>query len=128
MLSHFNSKLVDFGRCECMKLGTTQTKIIAIDSQFIIFHVCDTLIYKVSDKLRDFKSGELSDISDIRMELRSFFEIILYMMMFTMMNIATFFAVRTPRISLFQCVNGGSSQSISYSSPLLKSLNLSETL
>ncbi len=45
-----------------MKLGTTTTEIIAIGSQFIIFHVYDTLIYKVSDKLSDFKRGELYDM------------------------------------------------------------------
>jgi hypothetical protein len=45
-----------------MKLGTTVTEIIAIDSQLIIFHVWDTLICKVSDKLSDFESGELYDM------------------------------------------------------------------
>jgi hypothetical protein len=59
-LLHLNQKLSNFGRCECMKLGTTVTEIISIDSQFIIFHVCD--ICKVSDKLSDFESGELYDM------------------------------------------------------------------
>jgi len=57
-----NSKLVDFARCECMKLGTTATEIIVIESQFIIFNVWDTIIYKVSDKLSDFESCELYDM------------------------------------------------------------------
>ena len=48
--------------------------------------------------------------------------------MFTMMNNVAFFSVRAPRTSLFQDVNGGSCQSISYSSPLSKSISLSETL
>ena len=61
-LLHLNQKLSNFGRCECMKLGTTVTEIIAIDSQLIIFHVCDTLICKVSDKLSDFESGEIYDM------------------------------------------------------------------
>ena len=57
-----SARLSDIGRCECMKLGTTVTEIIAFDSQFLIFHVCDTIICKVSDKLSDFESGELYDM------------------------------------------------------------------
>ena len=44
------------------------------------------------------------------------------------MNTVAFFPVRAPLTALFQYVNGGSCKSISYSSPLSKSLNLSETL
>ena len=40
----------------------TAIGIIAVDSQFIIFHVWDIFIYKVLDKLIDFKSGELYDM------------------------------------------------------------------
>ena len=70
-----------------------------------------------------------SDISAISSDLRSFFAITLYMMMFTMMNTAScFFAVRAPQTALFQWVQGGNRQSISYSSPLSKSLSLSESL
>ena len=65
----------------------------------------------------------LSDISAIGSDLLSFFAITLYIMMFTMMNTVAFFSVRAPRTSLW-----GSCQSISYSSPLSKSLSLSETL
>lgn len=50
-LRRLNAKLVNFGRCECMQLGTTATGIIAVDTQFMTFHVGDTRIYKVSDKL-----------------------------------------------------------------------------
>ena len=39
-----------------------------------------------------------------------------------------FFSVRAPRTALFQYVNWGNCQRISYSSPLSKSLSLSETL
>ena len=70
----------------------------------------------------------LSDISAIGSDLLSFFAITLYIMMFTMMNTVAFFPVRAPRTALFQYVNGGSCQSISYSSSLSKSLSLSETL
>jgi len=70
----------------------------------------------------------LSDISAIGSDLRSFFAITFYIIMFTMMNTVAFFSVRAPRTALFQYVNGGSCQSISYSSPLSKSLSLSETL
>ena len=52
----------------------------------------------------------------------------IYIMMFTMMNTVAFFPVRAPLTALFQYVNGGSCKSISYSSPLSKSLSLSETL
>ena len=50
-LRRLNAKLVAYGRRECMQLGTTATGIIAVDSQFMTFHVGDTRIYKVSDKL-----------------------------------------------------------------------------
>ena len=62
VISRLNSKFVDFGRCECMKLEITAIGIIAVDSQFIIFHVWDIFIYKVLDKLIDFKNGELYDM------------------------------------------------------------------
>ena len=52
----------------------------------------------------------------------------IYIMMFTMMNTVAFFPVRAPLTALFQYVNGGSCKSISYSSPLSKSLSLSEAL
>ena len=70
----------------------------------------------------------LSDISAIGSGLRSFFAITLYKMMFTMMNTVAFFSVRAPQTALFQYVNGESCKSISYSSPLSKSLSLSEAL
>ena len=70
----------------------------------------------------------LSDISAIGSDLLPFFAITLCIMMFTMMNTVPFFSVRAPRTSLFQDVNGGSCQRISYSSPLSKSISLSETL
>ena len=63
----------------------------------------------------------LSDISAIGSDLRSFFAITFYIMMFTMMNTVAFFPVRAPLTALFQYVNGGSCKSISYSSPLSKS-------
>ena len=47
---------------------------------------------------------------------------------YTMMNTVAFFPVRAPLTALFQYVNGGSCKSISYSSPLSKSLSLSEAL
>ena len=56
------------------------------------------------------------------------FAITFYIMMFTMMNKVSFFPVRAPLTALFHYVNGGSCKSISYSSPLSKSLSLSETL
>ena len=70
----------------------------------------------------------LSDISAIGSDLCSFFAITLYKMMFTMMNTVAFFSVRAPRTALFQYVNGGSCQSISYCSLLSKSVSLSEPL
>ncbi|MCR4640345.1 serine/threonine-protein phosphatase [Ruminococcus sp.] len=50
-LRRLNARLVDYGRHECIQLGTTATGIIAVDSHFMTFHVGDTRIYKVSDKL-----------------------------------------------------------------------------
>ena len=35
------------------------TEIIDIDSWFMIFYICYTFIYKISEKLRDFESDEL---------------------------------------------------------------------
>ena len=70
----------------------------------------------------------LSDISAMGSDLPSFFAITLYIMMFTVMNTVAIFSVRAPRTALFQYVNRGSCQSISYSSPLSKSISLSETL
>ena len=61
-LPRLSSKLVDFGRYAYMNLETTSTDIIAFGIQFIIFQVCNTLIYKVSDKLSDFENGELYDM------------------------------------------------------------------
>jgi serine/threonine protein phosphatase PrpC len=43
--------MVDYGMHEDIQLGTTATGIIAVDSKFMTFHVGDTRIYKISDKL-----------------------------------------------------------------------------
>ncbi|MBP5378674.1 MAG: serine/threonine-protein phosphatase [Ruminococcus sp.] len=50
-LRRLNAKLCEYGRRECMQLGTTATGIIAVNSEFMTFHVGDTRIYKISDKL-----------------------------------------------------------------------------
>ena len=58
-LRRLNAKLVAYGRRECMQLGTTATGIIAVDSQFMTFHVGDTRIYKVSDKLSQLTDDQM---------------------------------------------------------------------
>ena len=50
-LRRLNSGLCEFGRHECLQLGTTATGIIAVNSEFMTFHVGDTRIYKITDKL-----------------------------------------------------------------------------
>lgn len=50
-LRRLNAMMVDYGMREHLQLGTTATGIIAVDSKFMTFHVGDTRIYKISDKL-----------------------------------------------------------------------------
>ena len=50
-LRRLNAIMVDYGMHEDIQLGTTATGIIAVDSKFMTFHVGDTRIYKISDKL-----------------------------------------------------------------------------
>lgn len=50
-LRRLNAGLCEFGRHECLQLGTTATGIIAVNSEFMTFHVGDTRIYKITDKL-----------------------------------------------------------------------------
>ena len=50
-LRRLNAMMVDYGMHEDIQLGTTATGIIAVDTKFMTFHVGDTRIYKISDKL-----------------------------------------------------------------------------
>ena len=50
-LRRLNAMMVDYGMREHLQLGTTATGIIAVDSKLMTFHVGDTRIYKISDKL-----------------------------------------------------------------------------
>ena len=50
-LRRLNAMMVDYGMREHLQLGTTATGFIALDSKFMIFHVGDSRIYKISDRL-----------------------------------------------------------------------------
>ena len=50
-LRRLNAMLIDYGARHEIQLGTTATGMIAVNSDFMTFHVGDTRIYKVSDKL-----------------------------------------------------------------------------
>ena len=50
-LRRLNAMLIDYGARHELQLGTTATGIIAVNSEFMTFHVGDTRIYKVTDKL-----------------------------------------------------------------------------
>ncbi len=51
-LHALNEQLITYGARNNMKLGTTATGIVAYGSRYLMFHVGDTRIYKISDKLR----------------------------------------------------------------------------
>lgn len=51
-LQQLNSKIVDYGKRLNIQIGTTATGIIAVNSQYMFFHVGDSRIYKISYKLR----------------------------------------------------------------------------
>lgn len=50
-LRRLNAMLIDYGARHGIQLGTTATGMIAVNSEFMTFHVGDTRIYKISDKL-----------------------------------------------------------------------------
>ena len=50
-LRRLNAMMVDYGMREHLQLGTTATGFIALDSKFMTFHVGDSRIYKISDRL-----------------------------------------------------------------------------
>ncbi len=50
-LRRLNAMLIDYGARHEIQLGTTATGLIAVNSDFMTFHVGDTRIYKISDKL-----------------------------------------------------------------------------
>ena len=70
-LRKLNAMMVDYGLHEDIRLGTTATGIIAVNTQFMTFHVGDTRIYRISDMLcqltddhtfvnREVKNGRMS--------------------------------------------------------------------
>ncbi len=50
-LRRLNAMLVHYGAHNNLQLGTTATGIIAVNSEYMTFHVGDSRIYKISDKL-----------------------------------------------------------------------------
>ncbi|EWM52904.1 PP2C family protein-serine/threonine phosphatase [Ruminococcus flavefaciens] len=50
-LRRLNAMLIDYGARNSLQLGTTATGLIAVNSEFMTFHVGDSRIYKISDKL-----------------------------------------------------------------------------
>ena len=50
-LRRMNAVLMDHGMRNGMQLGTTATGLIAVNSEYMTFHVGDSRIYKISDKL-----------------------------------------------------------------------------
>ena len=51
-LKTLNSRLIAYGEKEGIRLGTTATGMLAINAQYMVFHVGDTRLYKLSDELR----------------------------------------------------------------------------
>lgn len=51
MLQKLNSKIMAYGQKNHFQLGTTATGMIVINSRYMIFHVGDTRIYKISYQL-----------------------------------------------------------------------------
>ena len=47
-----NNKIVSYGSGLGIQLGTTATGMLAVDSQYMIFHVGDSRLYKISYKLK----------------------------------------------------------------------------
>lgn len=50
-LQRLNSKIISYGQKNHFQLGTTATGMIIINSQYMIFHVGDTRLYKISYQL-----------------------------------------------------------------------------
>lgn len=50
-LRRLNALLINYGASNNLQLGTTATGIIAVNSEYMTFHVGDSRIYKISDKL-----------------------------------------------------------------------------
>lgn len=50
-LRRLNALLVNYGASNNLQLGTTATGMIAVNSEYMTFHVGDSRIYKISDKL-----------------------------------------------------------------------------
>lgn len=50
-IRRLNARLIDYGSRSSLQTGTTATGIIAVNSQFMTFHVGDSRIYKISHQL-----------------------------------------------------------------------------
>lgn len=52
LMNEVNEELMQMGKEECLKMGTTMTALLAIDRQYYVAHVGDTRLYEISDDIR----------------------------------------------------------------------------
>lgn len=51
-LKELNARIIAYGDSQGIKLGTTATGMIAVNKQYMIFHVGDTRVYKIADDVQ----------------------------------------------------------------------------
>lgn len=51
-LKELNARIIAYGESQGIKLGTTATGMIAVNKQYMIFHVGDTRVYKIADDIQ----------------------------------------------------------------------------